>query len=344
MRNDEQRPPVLVTGGAGYIGAHTAMQLAAAGFIPVVYDNLSNGHREFVRWGPFEEGDIRDPVRVREVIERHRPAAIVHFAALIEVGESVKAPERFYEVNVGGAATVLAAARRAGVDRFVFSSTCATYGAPQRTPLTEDHPQQPLNPYGHSKLMVERILHDMDAAGEMRSVILRYFNAAGAAGSGLIGEDHHPETHAIPLIFEAVAGRRDIFSIYGSDYATRDGTAERDYVHVLDLADAHVLALRHLMAGGGSRAYNVGTGCGTTVSELIRAVEAATGRPCPVRQGDRRPGDAAQLVAEPRRLMEELGWHPSRDLGEILRTAWDWHRHRHGLGEPGHMRAGDGRT
>lgn len=322
---------VLVTGGAGYIGSHTAMQLAAHGYTPVVFDNLSNGHREFVRWGPFEEGDIRDAPRVREVIARHKPVAIIHFAALIEVGESVKYPERFYEVNVGGAATVLAAARRAGVSNFVFSSTCATYGTPERLPLTEDHPQRPLNPYGHSKLMVERMLAEMDAADEMNSVVLRYFNAAGAEAGGSIGEDHNPETHAIPLIFDVVAGRREAFSVFGSDYDTRDGTAERDYIHVLDLADAHVLALEYLMRGGASRAFNVGTGRGTTVSELIAAAEAATGRPCPIRLADRRPGDAERLVADPSRLVEELGWRPTRDLDEILQTAWAWHRRRHNL-------------
>lgn len=325
------KPNVLVTGGAGYIGSHTAMQLAARGYSPVVYDSLSNGHREFVRWGPFEEGDIRDAPRVHDVITRHRPVAIIHFAALIEVAESVRYPERFYEVNVGGAATVLAAARRAGVANFVFSSTCATYGTPERLPLREDHPQRPLNPYGHSKLMVERLLNEMDAAGEMRSVVLRYFNAAGAAADGSIGEDHDPETHAIPLIFDVVAGRRETFSIFGSDYPTRDGTAERDYIHVLDLADAHILALEHLMQGGASRAFNVGTGNGTTVKELIAAAEAATGRQCPVQLADRRPGDSERLVADPSRLVGELGWRPTRDLDEILHTAWAWHRRRHGL-------------
>jgi UDP-glucose 4-epimerase len=325
-----ERLPVLVTGGAGYIGSHAAMRLADVGFTPVAYDNLSNGHREFVRWGPFEEGDIRDPARVGEVIARHRPAAIIHFAALIEVGESVRHPDRFYEVNVGGATTVLAAARRAGIDKFVFSSTCATYGTPERLPLTEDHPQRPLNPYGRSKLMVESMLRDMDAAGEMRSVILRYFNAAGAAENGLIGEDHDPETHAIPLIFDAAMGRRPAFSIFGSDYPTRDGTAERDYIHVVDLADAHVLALKHLLEGGDSRAYNVGTGHGTTVRELVAAVESATGRPCPAQPDERRPGDAAKLVADPSLLIGELGWQPGYDLNGILRTAWTWHRRRHG--------------
>ncbi|HEV2746611.1 MAG TPA: UDP-glucose 4-epimerase GalE [Allosphingosinicella sp.] len=328
---NDPRPAVLVTGGAGYIGSHTAMQLAAGGYTPVVYDSLLNGHREFVRWGPLEEGDIRDAPRVRDVIARHRPVAIIHFAALIEVGESVKYPERFYEVNVGGAATVIAAARRAGLRSFVFSSTCATYGTPERLPIAEDHPQRPLNPYGHSKLMVETMLREMDTAGEMNSVTLRYFNAAGAAEDGSIGEDHNPETHAIPLILDAVAAQGAPFSIFGSDYPTRDGTAERDYVHVLDLADAHVLALRHLIGGGKSRAYNVGTGHGTTVNELIAAVEATTGKPCPVQSKNRRPGDAAKLVADPRRLIEELGWRPTRDLGEILRTAWAWHRRRQGL-------------
>lgn len=321
--------PVLVTGGAGYIGSHAAKALAECGFLPVVYDNLSSGHRHFVRWGPLEVGDVRDRSRLDEALARHRPVAIMHFAALIEVGESVRNPQRFYEVNVGGAATVLAAASGAEIDKFVFSSTCATYGNPKRLPMNERHPQVPLNPYGQGKLMVETMLCDMDATARLRSVTLRYFNAAGAADGGVIGENHEPETHAIPLIMDTLIGRRPAFSIFGVDYDTRDGTAERDYVHVVDLAEAHVLALRYLVDGGASRSYNVGTGRGTTVRELITAAEAIAGRHCPVTIAERRQGDAAALVADPSRLNKDLGWLPKRNLGDILRSAWDWHQTLH---------------
>lgn len=316
---------VLVAGGAGYVGSHTCLRLAEAGYRPVVFDNLSNGHRRFVQWGPFEHGDIRDRARLDEVFARWKPAAVLHFAALIEVGESVRHPGRFYETNVGGAANLIEAARDSGVDALVFSSTCATYGDPVRLPMDEDHPQAPLNPYGRSKLMIEQALADMDRYAGFRSVRLRYFNAAGCDPEGRIGERHDPETHAIPLALQAALGRRAGFSVFGTDYETRDGTAVRDYVHVLDLADAHVLALKRLLEGGESGVFNLGTGTGTTVRELVETIRAVTGRPFPVSEAPRRDGDAPVLVADNRRAREVLGWAPRYGLEDIVRHAWDWH-------------------
>lgn len=316
---------ILVAGGAGYVGSHTCLRLAEAGFTPVVFDNLSNGHRQFVQWGPFEHGDIRDRARLDEVFARWRPAAVLHFAALIEVGESVRHPGRFYEVNVGGAANLIEAARDAGCEALVFSSTCATYGDPVRLPMDETHPQAPLNPYGRSKLMIEQALADMDRYAGFRSIRLRYFNAAGCDPEGRIGERHEPETHAIPLALHAALGRRAGFSLFGTDYDTRDGTAVRDYIHVLDLADAHVLALQRLLGGGGSDVFNLGTGTGTTVRELVEAIRAVTGRPFPVAEAPRRDGDAPVLVADNRKARETLGWAPRFGLEDIVRHAWDWH-------------------
>jgi len=316
---------ILVTGGAGYVGSHACLALAQAGFTPVVFDNLSNGHRAFVQWGPFVEGDIRDRAALDAAFAAHRPVAVMHFAALIEVGESVRRPAAFYDTNVGGALNLIGAARAAGVERLVFSSTCATYGDPQRLPMDETHPQAPLNPYGRSKLMVEQVLADLDRYSGFRSASLRYFNAAGADPEGRIGERHEPETHAIPLALFAALGRRDGFRIFGDDYDTRDGTALRDYVHVLDLADAHVRALRHLLAGGESVQLNLGTGNGVTVRELVEAIRRVTGKPFPVETVARRPGDAAALLADNRRAAEVLGWRPTRDLDAILDSAWRWH-------------------
>lgn len=260
---------VLVTGGAGYVGSHACLALSIAGFEPVVYDNLTNGHAAFVQWGVLEQGDIRNSARLDEVIEKYRPIAVLHFAALIEVGESVKEPGLFFENNVTGAITLIEAARRGGIDAMVFSSTCATYGNPVRLPMDEAHPQSPLNPYGRSKLMVEQALTDYSRYVGFRSVSLRYFNAAGADEKGRIGERHYPETHAIPLAVQTALGQRKGFKLFGDDYDTRDGTAVRDYIHVLDLADAHVRALDYLLAGGETTALNLGTGTGTTVAELI---------------------------------------------------------------------------
>jgi UDP-glucose 4-epimerase len=316
---------ILVTGGAGYVGAHTAMCLAAAGYRPVVYDNLSNGHEGFARFGPFERGDIRDRARLDEVIARHKPAAVMHFAALIEVGISVEEPAAFYDVNCSGALTVLEAMRAGGVESFVFSSTCATYGAPKFMPMDETHPQWPLSPYGWTKLFVERALADYRTAYGLRSTSLRYFNAAGAAPEQGLGERHEPETHAIPLALFTLLGRRQGFSITGEDYDTRDGTCMRDYVHVLDLADAHIRALRKLIDGDPGDAFNLGTGNGVTVKELLAVVEQVTGRKLPVSTGPRRPGDSPALVANPNKAKALLGWEPSRSLEDIVSSAWRWH-------------------
>lgn len=320
-----ERTTVLVSGGAGYVGSHTCLALAEAGFEPVAYDNLSNGWKEFVRWGCLEEGDISDGARLDEVLARHKPAAILHFAASIEVGESTREPGLFYRNNVAGTISLIEAARRAGISAMVFSSTCATYGAPLRLPIDETHPQQPLNPYGRSKLMVEQLLADYDRYLGFRSVCLRYFNAAGADPKGRIGEKHEPETHVIPLAIQTATGLRPAFKIFGEDYDTRDGTAVRDYVHVLDLADAHVLALKHLLAGGASETFNLGTGAGATVRELIAAIEQVSGSALPVESAPRREGDAPALVADSRKARDLLGWSPRHGLDDIVRTAWAWH-------------------
>jgi len=316
---------VLVVGGAGYIGSHTCLDLANKGFKPVVYDNFSNGHREFVKWGPAEEGDIRDRARLDEVLAKHKPAAILHFAALIEVGESVKDPVAFYENNVIGTLTLLSAAQAAGVKAFVFSSTCATYGLPQSVPLDESHQQVPINPYGRTKYIVEQALADYDQYKGLRSVVLRYFNAAGADFEGRIGEWHTPETHAIPLAIDAALGRRQGFKVFGSDYDTRDGTCVRDYIHVLDLADAHVRAVEYLLRGGDSVALNLGTGTGTTVKELLGTIETVSNRPFPVEYVGRREGDSTTLVANNDKARDILGWSPQYDLTEIIQSAWNWH-------------------
>jgi len=317
---------VLVTGGAGYVGSHTCLRLAEAGFRPVVFDNLSNGHAEFVKWGPLEIGDIRDPQQLDAVFAKHKPVAVLHFAALIEVGESVRDPGRFYDNNVAGALSLIAAARRAGVNALVFSSTCATYGEPLRVPLDEMHPQVPLNPYGRTKLIVEQALSDLDRYAGFRSICLRYFNAAGADPQGRIGERHEPETHAIPLAIRAAMNTGGNFRLMGEDYPTPDGTAVRDYIHVLDLADAHVAALRHLLAGGGSDVFNLGTGMGTSVRKLIEAIRRASNGAFEVERAPRREGDSPILVADNAKARMILGWTPRYDLDAIIESAWNWHR------------------
>lgn len=316
---------ILVTGGAGYIGSHTCLALAAKGYVPVVYDNFTSGHREFVKWGPVEDGDIRDRARLREVLALHKPAAVLHFAGLIEVSQSFKEPEAFYDINVGGSLALLQAMMEADIRAFVFSSTCATYGTPTYMPLDEAHPQAPINPYGRTKHIVEQALRDFDLCDRMRSVMLRYFNAAGADAEGRIGEWHTPETHAVPLLIEAALGRRAGFSIFGDDYDTRDGTCIRDYVHVSDLADAHVRAVEYLLNGGETVAINLGTGTGTSVKELVSAVEAVSGRALPVTKAERRPGDPPLLVASNETARNLLGWEPEHEIGDIIRSAWTWH-------------------
>jgi UDP-glucose 4-epimerase len=318
----------LVVGGAGYIGSHTCLLLAERGYQPIVFDNFSNGHEEFVQWGPVEQGDIRDRKRLDEVFAKHKPDAVLHFAALIEVGESVKSPLAFYENNVIGSLNLLAAAIEAGVKAFVFSSTCATYGLPDRVPIDESHKQAPINPYGRTKWVVEQALKDYSQYAGLKSVMLRYFNAAGADFEGRIGEWHEPETHAIPLAIDAALGRRQGFKVFGTDYDTRDGTCVRDYIHILDLADAHVRAVDYLLAGGDTVELNLGTGTGTTVKELLDAIAEVSGKPFPVEYTDRREGDSTTLVADNRMAKEILGWEPKYSLTDIIRSAWKWHAGR----------------
>jgi UDP-glucose 4-epimerase len=316
---------IIVTGGAGYVGAHCCLALKRAGHVPVVYDNLSNGHERFVKWGPFERGDIGDKARLGSVFATHKPEAVLHCAASIEVAESVKFPDRFYHNNVGGALNVLDVMREHGVKAFVLSSTCATYGEPQRLPMDEDHPQSPVSPYGRSKLMVERMSVDIAAAYGSKFAHLRYFNAAGAAPGDGIGERHEPESHAIPLALFTLLGRRRDFHVFGKDWNTRDGSCLRDYVHTLDLADAHVAAIERLLGGGESLIANLGTGDGVTVLELLTAIERVTGRAVEAVAAPRRDGDAPALLADISRAKRELGWTPARDIDAIIADAWEWH-------------------
>jgi UDP-arabinose 4-epimerase len=321
---------VLVTGGAGYIGSHTCKALAAAGYTPVTYDDLSAGHRWAVKWGPLEAGGIADRRRLDAVIDKWRPNAVMHFAGRISVAESVEEPALYYRDNVAGTLVLLEAVRSHGIQRFVFSSSAAVYGIPRKTPIPEDHRLEPVNPYGRSKFMVERILADIGRAHGISSVSLRYFNAAGADPDGQIGEDHDPETHLVPIVLAAALGRRGGVSIYGTDYDTDDGTCIRDYIHVSDLADAHVLALEHLEKNSGALAVNVGVGRGYSVREVIETAEAVTGRSITADAGGRRAGDAPVLVASARKARELFGWRPKRSgLDNILRTAFHWHeRHK----------------
>lgn len=318
----------LVVGGAGYIGSHTCLLLAERGYQPIVFDNFTNGHEEFVQWGPVEQGDIRDRARLDEVFAKHKPDAVLHFAALIEVGESVKNPLAFYENNVVGSLNLLAATIEAGVKAFVFSSTCATYGLPDQVPIDETHKQAPINPYGRTKWVVEQALKDYSQYAGLNSVMLRYFNAAGADFEGRIGEWHEPETHAIPLAIDAALGRRAGFKVFGTDYDTRDGTCVRDYIHILDLADAHVRAVDYLLNGGSTVELNLGTGTGTTVKELLDAISDVSGKPFPVEYTDRREGDSTTLVADNSKAKEVLGWEPKYSLKDIIQSAWNWHSQR----------------
>jgi UDP-arabinose 4-epimerase len=318
---------ILVTGGAGYVGSHACKALANAGYRPVVYDNLSRGHREAVRWGPLIEGDLHDSEALTAALQAHHVAAVMHFAAFAYVGESVAEPETYYRNNVAGTLALLAAMRQAGIATIVFSSTCAVYGIPDRLPITETTPKLPLNPYGETKLAIERVLHWYGAAYGLRFAALRYFNAAGADPEGEIGEDHDPETHLIPLVLRAALGAGGPVEVYGTDYPTADGTAIRDYIHVTDLADAHVRALGYLSSGGESGALNLGTGQGCSVREVIAAVERIGGRPVPFRETARRPGDPPELVADPALAGARLQWQPHHsDLDTIIRTALAWER------------------
>ncbi|MDY6924748.1 MAG: UDP-glucose 4-epimerase GalE [Pseudomonadota bacterium] len=320
---------ILVTGGAGYIGSHTCKALASAGYVPVAFDDLSNGHAEAVQWGPLVRGDVRDAAAVAEGIRLHNACAVIHFAGLIEVGLSNRAPHLFWDHNLNGVAAVLTAMRETGVGRIVFSSTAAVYGQPvQRdvmAPLQETLPLQPINPYGDSKLAAERLIAACAAAYGLKGVALRYFNASGADAEGEIGEAHDPETHLIPLAIEAALGFGPALTVFGADFPTPDGSCVRDYIHVADLARAHVLALALEMGEAPFMAMNLGVGSGHSVLEVIRAVDRATGRPTPYRIGDRRPGDPASLVADPALARERLGWRASfTDLDEIVGAAVAW--------------------
>jgi len=315
---------ILVTGGAGYIGSHACKALAAKGYLPISYDNLSRGNWRAVKWGPLEEGDIADAARLRLVLEQYQPAALMHFAAYAYVGESVAQPLLYYNNNFAGSAALLATVLDFRCIPAVFSSTCATYGVPERVPISEDHPQRPINPYGHSKLFVERMLSDLQVAYGLSWVALRYFNAAGADPGGEIGEAHDPETHLIPLV-AAAARTGDAVRIFGTDYDTPDGTCVRDYVHVSDIADAHVRALEHLLKGGKSCALNLANARGYSVREVIAAAERVCGRPIRAEIAARRPGDPPVLIGDASQARALLGWRPERsDLEMQISDAWNW--------------------
>jgi UDP-glucose-4-epimerase GalE len=316
---------ILIVGGAGYIGSQTAKVVAAAGLQPVVFDNLVYGHEWAVKWGPLVRGDLADRALLVDVMKRHRVEAVIHFAAYAYVGESVTNPRKYFGNNVVGSLNLLDAMLDAGVRDIVFSSTCATYGEPRAVPIPEDHPQQPVNPYGESKLAVEKMLHWYSQAYDLRYAALRYFNAAGADPDGEIGEDHDPETHLIPLAIDAARGARRPLDVYGTDYPTPDGTAIRDYIHVVDLAEAHVRALERLRTGGVPLQLNLGTGRGHSVREVVAAIGKVAGRPVPFREVGRRPGDPPELVADNRGATEILGWKPRfADLDVIVEHAWRW--------------------
>jgi UDP-arabinose 4-epimerase len=316
---------ILVTGGAGYIGSHTCKALRQAGFTPVVYDDLSRGNPEAVKWGELVVGELADRARLRETLTRHRPDAVVHFAAFAYVGESNENPALYYRNNVGGTAELLSAMHDCDVRRIVFSSSCAVYGMPRSIPIAEQTPFSPVNPYGATKMLCEQMLRDCAGAATLSFLALRYFNAAGADPDGEIGECHVPETHAIPLLLEAAAGEREAFTIFGEDYPTADGTCIRDYIHVSDLADAHVRAVGDLIAGGASAAINIGTGRGWSVRELVDIAGRVTGREIPIRIGPRRAGDPPALVCDPTLAQTRLGWTPRHaDAAQQIAHAWAW--------------------
>ena len=331
---DRIKPTILVIGGAGYIGSHVVQALQGAGYEVVVLDNLVYGHRELVErvlQVKLVVGDISDRPLLDELFATHSIAAVMHFAAYAYVGESVTAPAKYYRNNVAGTLTLLEAMVAASVKNFVFSSTCATYGMPEKVPIPEDHPQNPINPYGSSKLMVEKILADFEGAYGLKSVIFRYFNAAGADPSGELGEDHNPETHLIPLVLLAALGKRESVSIFGTDYPTPDGTCIRDYIHVVDLADAHILGLEQLLRGGDSEIFNLGNGSGFSVRQVIETARQVSGKTIKVIEGDRRPGDPPILVGSSEKARKILGWQPRYpDIKDILIHAWNWHQRRHG--------------
>ena len=329
----QDKSTILVTGGAGYIGSHAVLALKQAGYDVIVLDNLSYGHREIVEEVLQVElivGDTSDRPFLDQLFTTHDINAVMHFAAYIAVGESVTDPGKYYRNNVTGTLTLLEAMVAASIKKFVFSSTCALYGIPKTVPLVEDHPQDPISPYATSKWMVERILSDFDQAYNLKSVCFRYFNAAGADPTGLLGEDHEPETHLIPLVLLAALGKQESISIFGTDYPTRDGTCLRDYIHVNDLAQAHVLGLEYLLKGGESDVFNLGNGSGFSVREVIESAKEVTGKEIKIVERDRRPGDPPVLVGSSDKAKKGLGWNPQYpDIKDILAHAWQWHQKRH---------------
>jgi UDP-glucose 4-epimerase len=328
------RKTILVTGGAGYIGSHAVLALKRAGYEVVILDNLVYGHKDLVEKVLQVElvvGDTSDRPLLDDLFARHQIAAVMHFSAYAYVGESVTDPAKYYRNNVYGTLTLLEAMEAASVKKFVFSSTCATYGVPSVVPIPEDLPQNPINPYGATKLMVERILSDFDVAYGLKSVRFRYFNAAGADPSGLLGEDHNPETHLIPLVLLTALGKRKSISIFGTDYPTNDGTCVRDYIHVSDLADAHVLGLEYLINGGDSNFFNLGNGSGFSVKEVIETARQVTGCDIPVEEKESRAGDPPALIGSAEKARTILGWNPQySNLDDIISHAWKWHQFRHG--------------
>ena len=318
---------ILVTGGAGYIGSHCCKELSKKGFQPVTIDNLVYGHEDFVKWGEFFKGDVGDPAPLKKCLGQHKIDAVMHFAAYAYVGESVEDPVKYYENNLRNTIQLLHAVLDYNIKYFVFSSTCATYGHPQKTPIDEDHPQNPINPYGKTKRMIEEILQDYQNAYGLKYISLRYFNAAGADPDAEVGEDHDPETHLIPLVLDAAIGKRKDIKVFGTDYETPDGTCIRDYIHVTDLAQAHILALQQLMDGADSNAYNLGNGQGFSVLEIIERARKITGKNITVENSDRRPGDPPVLIASNEKAVKELGWKPQyADIDDIIGTAWKWHQ------------------
>ena len=316
---------VLVVGGAGYIGSHMVKMLSLAGHDVVTLDNLSNGYKDAVKYGEFIEGDIADAELLNNLFSKTAFDGVMHFASYIQVGESVEKPSMYYKNNVTNTQVLLDAMLEHGIKSFIFTSTAATFGEPEYIPIDEAHPQKPINPYGHSKLMVEQILADFDHAYGLKSVSLRYFNAAGADAEGELGERHIPETHLVPLVLQAASGRRDNIAIFGTDYDTPDGTCVRDYIHINDLCSAHLLGLEHLVAGGDSKAYNMGNGQGYSIKEVIDVAKKVTGNDFEVKLAERRDGDPAKLVADSSLLQKELGWAPQyTDLETIIRHAWEW--------------------
>jgi UDP-glucose 4-epimerase len=325
------QPVILVVGGAGYIGSHMVMDLLRAGYPVVTLDNLSRGHRELLPGGDFIEGDLGNPDDLKKLFTRYPVKAVMHFAAHSQVGESVEQPLMYYRNNVANTITLLEAMQDAGVRHFIFSSTAAVYGEPVQVPITESHPHQPTNPYGATKLAVERMLADYSQASGLTYSVLRYFNAAGADASGNLGERHRPETHLIPLVLQVATGERASIRIFGTDYPTPDGTCLRDYIHVSDLTRAHLLALEALLGGAGNSTYNLGNSTGYSVRQIIDTARAITGHPIPAVTAARRAGDPAVLVADSGKIRRELGWQPGYEaIDAIIRTAWVWHQREAG--------------